>query len=146
VGDPFTIKVGADDPSSADMAAQFTCTVDWGDGSPVLTVNGPADPPVTHTYASEGDFAATFTATDKDGGIRPGTEVVVVSQVSDESDDSDSDDSGSSDSGSSDTDLASTGSPVGLGAFLLSLTVLASGGGLLLEARRRRRTGDPRQR
>ena len=68
VGVPFTIKVGADDPSSADMAALFTYTVNWGDGSPVLSVDGPADPPVTHTYTAPGDYAASFTATDKDGG------------------------------------------------------------------------------
>lgn len=67
-GKPFTIKVGADDPSSADMAALFTYVVDWGDGSPIEEVTGPADPPVTHTYTAAGDFAATFAATDKDGG------------------------------------------------------------------------------
>ena len=78
VGVPFTIKVGADDPSSADMAALFTYTVDWGDGSRVLSVDGPADPPVTHTYATAGEFEATFTATDKDGGTGPGTTVTVL--------------------------------------------------------------------
>ncbi len=40
VGVPFTVKVGADDPSSADMAADFTYTVDWGDGSPVQSSSG----------------------------------------------------------------------------------------------------------
>ena len=77
VGVPFTIKVGADDPSSADMAALFTYTVDWGDGSPVLSVDGPADPPVTHTYTAPGDYAASFTATDKDGGRGAPTAVTV---------------------------------------------------------------------
>ncbi len=67
-GVPFTIKVGADDPSSADMAALFTYTVDWGDGSPIESVNGPADPPVTHTYAAPGTYSASLTSTDKDGG------------------------------------------------------------------------------
>ncbi|WP_143109848.1 Ig-like domain repeat protein [Agromyces sp. CF514] len=67
-GTPFTTKVGADDPSSADLAAMFTYTIDWGDGSPVETVTGPADPPVTHTYSTEGTFAAAFTVEDKDGG------------------------------------------------------------------------------
>ena len=70
---PFTIKVGAADPSAADAAALFTYAVDWGDGSPVLSVDGPADPPVTHLYTSAGDYAASFTATDKDGG--PGTDL-----------------------------------------------------------------------
>ena len=78
VGVPFTIKVGADDPSSADMAAMFTYTVDWGDGSPVETVVGPADPPVTHTYAAPGSYDASFTATDKDGGTGAPQSVVVL--------------------------------------------------------------------
>jgi hypothetical protein len=68
IGVPFTIKVGADDPSSADMAALFTYTVDWGDGSPVETVVGPSDPPLTHTYTAVGTFTPIFTVTDKDGG------------------------------------------------------------------------------
>lgn len=77
VGQPFTIKVGADDPSTADMADLFTYTVDWGDGSPVESVVGPADPPVTHTYTVAGDYDAVFTAADKDGGSGPGQTVVV---------------------------------------------------------------------
>jgi LPXTG-motif cell wall-anchored protein len=67
-GVPFTIKVGADDPSSADMAALFEYTVDWGDGSPIVSVTGPADPPVEHTYAAAGTYTASLTATDKDAG------------------------------------------------------------------------------
>ncbi|MFH8252587.1 beta strand repeat-containing protein [Microbacterium sp. B2969] len=79
-GVPFTVKIGADDPSSADMAANFTYTVDWGDGSPVLSTTGPADPPVTHTYAAAGTYTASLTATDKDGGTGdPLTIEVVVS-------------------------------------------------------------------
>lgn len=78
VGRPFTIKVGADDPSSADLAAQFAYTVDWGDGSPVETVLGPADPPVTHTYGTAGLFTASFTATDKDAGVSEPTTVLVL--------------------------------------------------------------------
>ena len=77
-GVPFTIKVGADDPSSADMAAMFSYTIDWGDGSPVETVVGPADPPVTHTYAAPGSYDASFTATDKDGGTGAPQSVVVL--------------------------------------------------------------------
>lgn len=141
VGEPFSVNVGADDPSSADMAALFTYTVDWGDGSPVASVVGPADPPVTHTYTSAGDYAAVFTATDKDGGTGPGTRVVVVAQVADDPDDGDDDPSGDSDSDAdSDSDLASTGSAVGLGPVLLGLALLVAGGGVLLEARRRRRS------
>ena len=80
VDQPFTVKVGADDPSSADMTAQFTYTADWGDGTPVETIVGPADPPITHTYAAAGDFDASFTATDKDGGVSAPTVVQIEVQ------------------------------------------------------------------
>ncbi|MEO6997472.1 MAG: Ig-like domain repeat protein [Terracoccus sp.] len=78
VGQPFTLKVGANDPSSADMKATFVYAVNWGDGSPVETLGGPADPPVTYTYATSGTFDAIFTATDKDGGTSEPTTVRVV--------------------------------------------------------------------
>ena len=80
---PYTIKVGADDPSSADMAGTFHYTVDWGDGSAIESVDGPSDPPVTHTYAQSGTFTPTFTATDKDGagGTRSDVPLQVASAV-----------------------------------------------------------------
>jgi hypothetical protein len=67
VGVPVTIKVGADDPSPSDMAGTFSYTVDWGDGTPPVTLPGPADPPVTHTYTDVGTFDVTATVTDPDG-------------------------------------------------------------------------------
>jgi subtilisin-like proprotein convertase family protein len=67
VGVPVTIKVGADDPSPDDMAGTFSYTVDWGDGTPPVTLPGPADPPVTHTYTDAGTFDVTATVTDPDG-------------------------------------------------------------------------------
>jgi subtilisin-like proprotein convertase family protein len=155
VGVPFTIKVGADDPSSADMAELFTYTVDWGDGSPVVSVVGPADPPVTHTYAAPGDYAASFTATDKDGGtgaptsvtIRAGDAPIVTPSptptTSDPDEYDDYDDADYSDS--DDSGLASTGSTVGPETIALGLILLVSGTGMLL-ASRRRRVGGPRHR
>jgi hypothetical protein len=77
-GKPFTVKIGADDPSSADAGAMFSYRVDWGDGSPVLNVTGPADPPFSHTYAAPGSYSAALTATDKDGGIGAPRRVTVV--------------------------------------------------------------------
>ncbi len=153
VGLPFTIKVGADDPSSADMAALFTYTVDWGDGSRVVSVVGPADPPVTHTYAAAGDYDASFTATDKDGGTGPPTSVtvraveapiVIPSPTPTTSDPDDYTDDATDDSDSGDS-LASTGSPVGPGTIVLGLILLVGGGGVLL-ASRRQRLGRPRRR
>ena len=78
VGKVFTLKVGANDPSSGDMAGTFTYTVDWGDGSPMETLTGPADPPVTHTYRTAGPLTASFTAADRDGGASGSTTVQVV--------------------------------------------------------------------
>ncbi|WP_156254145.1 Ig-like domain repeat protein [Pseudactinotalea terrae] len=77
VGEELTLKVSADDPSSADMAELFTYRVDWGDGSPVLEVVGPADPPVSHTYATAGSYEATFWVVDRDGS-RGGDLVIAV--------------------------------------------------------------------
>jgi subtilisin-like proprotein convertase family protein len=63
-----TVKVGADDPSPTDMAADFEYRIDWeGDGTVDDTVTGPADPPVTHTYATTGDVGLSVIAVDKDG-------------------------------------------------------------------------------
>lgn len=66
-GQPLTIKVGAVDPSPGDLIGTFTYTVDWGDGATPLTVDGPADPPVTHTYATAGRFTVTASFTAPDG-------------------------------------------------------------------------------
>ncbi|TDN93246.1 Ig-like domain-containing protein [Microbacterium sp. BK668] len=77
-GEPFTVKVGADDPSPSDMAALFTYTIDWGDGSPAEQVVGPADPPATHTYVAAGAYTASLSSTDKDGGTGATLSIVVV--------------------------------------------------------------------
>ncbi len=78
VGVPVTLKVGAVDPSTGDMAGSFTFTVDWGDGSAVQSVTGPADPPVSHTYLSAGTFTVTATATDRDGMSSPPTAFAIT--------------------------------------------------------------------
>lgn len=65
---PFTMKVGAVDPSPADAAATFTYEIDWtGDGVVDQTLTGPADPPVTHSFATAGTYRVTVWATDRDG-------------------------------------------------------------------------------
>jgi LPXTG-motif cell wall-anchored protein len=80
VGVPFTIKVGADDPSTIDMAGTFVYAVDWGDGTAPLTVSGPADPPVTHTYTAAGRYTLSVTVTDPDGATsEPATLTITVS-------------------------------------------------------------------
>ncbi len=75
----MTIKVGAIDPSPTDMAGSFEFRIDWeGDGVFDLVVTGPADPPVTHTYASPGDVGLTIIAVDKDGAASTPTVVTVT--------------------------------------------------------------------
>jgi hypothetical protein len=78
VGVPLTLKVGADDPGGLDAAGLFEYTVDWGDGSPVETVVGPADPPVTHTYGAAGTYTAVFTAKDRDGATSEPVYVTLI--------------------------------------------------------------------
>ncbi len=155
VGQPFTVKVGADDPSSADMAAQFSYTIDWGDGSPVETVPGPADPLVTHTYTGQGNFDAAFTATDKDGGQGDRTAVVVLAEPATTPTPTPSSSSSSptssptrsttattgptstSTSTGGSGNLANTGASIGPGAIVAGAALLIGGTALLVLARRR---------
>jgi PKD repeat protein len=58
----------ATDPSSEDMAAPFTYSINWGDGTE--TVSGPASGVSrSHTYVASGTFIISVTATDKDGVV-----------------------------------------------------------------------------
>ena len=92
---------------------------------------------MTHTYATAGDYPATFTATDKDGGTGPGLTVEIAVSVQDRlthaepeptTDDPDpttgNPDDTEDDGGGS---LASTGSTVGLGSLLAGLGLLGAG-------------------
>jgi VCBS repeat-containing protein len=68
-GQPRTFRFTASDVSPADQAADFTYTIDWGDGSPVQVIQGSADIHVDHAFAVTGAFTVTVTATDKDSGV-----------------------------------------------------------------------------
>ncbi len=146
VGVDFTLKVGADDPSSADMSDTFTYTVDWGDGSPVETIAGPADPPVTHVYTDPGDYNAVFTAEDKDGGQSGPTSVQVTAVAAPSPSPTHTSTTGPDDPdrrhrrGLGDT-LASTGAAIGVGPLILGFALLASGAVMIAAAARRRRVG-----
>lgn len=116
-GEPLTIKVSAIDPSPVDMEGPFTYTVDWGDGSPVETEVGPADPPMTHVYTEPGTYTGWATAAagvgqDMTETGRPFEFTVVVAAA--ELDDDDG----------LDGDLADTG--------FESMPLLAAGGMLVL--------------
>ena len=77
-GLPRSFTVSAVDPSLADTLAGFTFNVTFGDGGSVTLL--PGDPlTVGHTYAAEGTYTVTVTATDKDGGVSdPATHVIEV--------------------------------------------------------------------
>ena len=144
VGVPFTIKVGADDPSSADMAAMFTYTVDWGDGSPTETVVGPADPPVTHTYTAAGSYDASFTATDKDGGTGAPTSVSVVANAAPSPSPSPTSATPrptSTATSDPDDDLPQTGTSADPGVLLIGLGLLAVGALVVVASIIGRRSG-----
>ncbi|MCO8125241.1 polymorphic toxin-type HINT domain-containing protein [Stieleria sp. TO1_6] len=68
----------------------LTATIDWGDGSPVTTIDdldesiaGPEGPTTatigaSHLYASQGVFDVTVTVADDDGGVVDGTLQITV--------------------------------------------------------------------
>lgn len=65
---PRSLSFTAGDASSVDLAAGFSYTVNWGDGSPVQTFGpGLYALTATHAYATTGTFTQTVTSTDKDG-------------------------------------------------------------------------------
>lgn len=143
VGTPFTVKLGADDPSSVDLGALFTYTVDWGDGSPIETLSGPADPPVTHTYATAGTFSASMTATDKDGGVGAPTIVqvlVATPALTPTVPPVGSAPSPPAPPTASPAGLPATGSPTVSGPVGLAVLLFAAGSLLIAGSRRRRRT------
>jgi hypothetical protein len=67
-GQTLAFTGGASDASSVDAAAGFDYEIDWGDGTAVETVAGGPAVSLTHTYADPGNYTASITAIDKDGG------------------------------------------------------------------------------
>jgi uncharacterized delta-60 repeat protein len=67
-GQTRTLNLGATDPGVADVAAGFTFTVDWADGSPVQTIT-PGTTTASHVYTQNGVYQAVITAMDQDGGV-----------------------------------------------------------------------------
>ncbi len=61
----------ATDAATADLAAGFAWSINFGDGSGVQTVPAGTATPLTrsHTYTQSGTYVVTATATDKDGGV-----------------------------------------------------------------------------
>jgi Ca2+-binding RTX toxin-like protein len=72
----------AGDPSSVDAAAGFEYEVDWGDGTPIQTASGAGSIPLSHAFATAGNFDVSLTAIDKDGGRSSAvTTMVTIDQV-----------------------------------------------------------------
>ena len=78
-GTAITLTGSATDPSSADTAAGLTRA--WSvtkNGSPFATGSGGT---LTFTPDDNGTFVATFTVTDKDGGVSTATDAITVTNV-----------------------------------------------------------------
>ena len=69
---PYTLKLLPVDPSPIDQGAPFTYIIDWGDGSPIETLTGPAGMVVSHPAGPLGSSTTiAMIAIDQDGGASP---------------------------------------------------------------------------
>ena len=80
-GGAFTGLAHLSDPAEDDA---LTASVDWGDGSEAVDVKVGADRSIklNHTYADDGIYTVTITASDDDGGVGVGTVTATVDNVS----------------------------------------------------------------
>ena len=76
-GSIYTLTLGATDPS-ADTISKWVIT--WGDGSAAQTVTGNPST-VTHTFADNGTYTITATATDEDGTYSSNSKAVTIANV-----------------------------------------------------------------
>lgn len=76
-GDPVIPAVSSISDPGADT---LTCTWDWGDGTADETINNcrTATAKVPHTYALPGNYTATLTVSDGDGGVTTGTAMITA--------------------------------------------------------------------
>lgn len=83
-GQPRTFTFRASSPVRAVQQAGFTFVIDWGDGSPALTV--PAAPgndvlTVDHAFAAVGSYAVRVTVTDANGRTAGDDHAIAVTAV-----------------------------------------------------------------
>src|SRR5205085_2663676 len=79
-GQTRTFTFTASDVSPVDQAGTFTYAINWGDGSGVQSLKGPASVRVDHVFTAGGAFTVGLTATDKDGGTStPASGAVTIS-------------------------------------------------------------------
>jgi FG-GAP-like repeat/PKD domain/FG-GAP repeat len=71
--DTANLLLTATDPlGSQELAAGFTYSINWGDGSLQTldpTANNGSGVPVNHTYTADGSYLVSVTATNKDGAV-----------------------------------------------------------------------------
>jgi hypothetical protein len=81
-GQDRIFTLGANDPSPTDQAGTFAYAINWGDGTPVQTVTGPARLEVRHVFTDAGTYTIEMTATDKDGRVSaPVTHGITIKAV-----------------------------------------------------------------
>ena len=81
---PVNFSFTATDASSADQAAGFAWSINYGDGSAIQTLPaGTISPPGTiYTYPNPGSYTVTVTATDKDSGVSlAGTKAITINDL-----------------------------------------------------------------
>jgi hypothetical protein len=84
-GQPRTFALGATDPSPVDQAAGFTYVINWGDGSPTLTVprvpgNG-SGVKLDHIFTKPGSYTVKETATEDGGTSGSASTTVIIKSV-----------------------------------------------------------------
>ncbi|MHC5538635.1 tandem-95 repeat protein, partial [Singulisphaera rosea] len=70
-GQARSFNLTGTDPSSADLVAGLTFSVNWGDGSPTQVVLPSQSKSLTHTFLAAGNYSVKVSATDKDGATGP---------------------------------------------------------------------------
>jgi RHS repeat-associated protein len=76
--EPVTLASSVGDPSNVD-ATSLVCTWDFGDGtSTTIAGCASATSQVAHAYSAIGNYTATLTVRDKDGGLATDTAAVIV--------------------------------------------------------------------
>lgn len=74
-----TRTISFTDLSSPNVGSLVSWTWDFGDGSPTVTINAPASPNVTHTFAAAGTYNVLLTTTNSKGCVSttPAQQVII---------------------------------------------------------------------